>query len=117
MNFVIDENLSVDLIPFLQKKGHQAYHIKIMGLTGIKNGEVYKTAQQKQAWLITKDQDFNIIEKFRTSRVKGIILINIDGQSTSDYKKAIDKVFNKLKNKFDEKLHVTITDDKIIIQT
>jgi predicted nuclease of predicted toxin-antitoxin system len=72
--FPLDENLSFDLISLIEKRGYRVYHIKKLGKTGIRNGEVYKLAEQMGCWILTRDTDFQILEKFLRSRVKGIIV-------------------------------------------
>lgn len=113
--FIIDENLSFELIPFLQKKGFTAEHIKIMGLGGTKNGELYKIIEKKKAWFISKDKDFSVKEKFDKYKVGGIIVLNLSNESTKNFKKYIDMVFNKLNENFSEKKLILVRDKEFII--
>ena len=42
MRILLDENIPYAFIDFLEKKGHTVEHIKKIGKSGIKNGDVYK---------------------------------------------------------------------------
>lgn len=64
MNFLLDENMPYDLMVEFEKTGHQVFHIKKLGKTGIKNGEVYALANSLEAWIITRDIDFASETKF-----------------------------------------------------
>jgi len=55
IEFLLDENLPFALIDFLEKKGFRVNHLKKMGKSGIKNGAVYKIAEQSKSWIIVKD--------------------------------------------------------------
>jgi len=48
IEFLLDENLPFALVSFLEKRGYQVDHLKKMGKSGIKNGEVYKIAEQNR---------------------------------------------------------------------
>jgi len=77
IEFLLDENLPFALISFLEKRSYRVNHLKKMGKSGIKNGEVYKIAEQKKAWVITRDADFESYHKFKTYDVGGIILFKL----------------------------------------
>ncbi len=114
-NFIIDENLSYDLIEFLQKKGFNADHIKKMELGGTKNGELYKIIEKNKAWFISKDKDFSVKEKFDKYKVGGIIVLNLSNETTKNFKQYIDLTFKELRNNFEVKKLVLVRDKEFLI--
>ena len=48
MVFLLDENISFDVIPFLKKLNYKVGHVKLLGKSGIRNGEVHKLAASKK---------------------------------------------------------------------
>jgi predicted nuclease of predicted toxin-antitoxin system len=79
ITFILDENLPFALLEFLKSQGYDANHIKNMGKTGIKNGEVYQVAEENDAWILTRDSDFKSYHKFVTHNVRGIIVLTLRG--------------------------------------
>ncbi len=77
MNFLLDENMPFDLMVEFEKTGHQVFHIKKMGKTGIKNGEVYTLAKLLEAWIITRDVDFASETKFLMYKPVGVIYFGL----------------------------------------
>lgn len=58
IEFLLDENLPFELISFLENRSYRVDHLKKMGKSGIRNGEIYKIAEQNKAWVVTRDADF-----------------------------------------------------------
>lgn len=73
----VDENMPYDLMPEFEKAGHQVFHIKKLGKTGIKNGEVYALASSLEAWIITRDIDFASETKFILYNPVGVIYFGL----------------------------------------
>ncbi|MEW6200628.1 MAG: DUF5615 family PIN-like protein [bacterium] len=53
IRFLLDENMPYALIALIEKRGFLVEHLKKIGKSGIKNGEVYKLAEEK------KDMDYH----------------------------------------------------------
>ena len=52
--FLLDENIAFKLIQLIENFGFLVEHIKKIGKTGIENGEIYKYAEVKNMWIVTK---------------------------------------------------------------
>jgi predicted nuclease of predicted toxin-antitoxin system len=78
IKFLLDENMPFALIEFLRNKGYKTEHLKKLGKSGIKNGEVYQVAEEKEAWILTRDSDFKNYHKFVTHSVEGIIVLTLN---------------------------------------
>ena len=77
INFLLDENMPFALVEFLINKGYFASHLKQLGKGGIRNGEVYQVAKEKEAWILTRDSDFKSYHKFVLHPIKGIIVMTL----------------------------------------
>ena len=77
INILLDENLTFELIRLFEKFEFNVFHVKKLGKTGIKNGEVYQLAKELKAWIITRDRDFSNIVKFQLYQPEGIIFIKV----------------------------------------
>jgi len=113
IKFLLDENIPYVLIKLLEKKGFSVVHLKKIGRGGIKNGEVYKLAEESKAWIITRDADFQNYYKFISYDVGGIILIKLMVTKTSYLLEKIEAFFDKYEDKLSGK-HLIIVEDEII---
>ena len=73
IKFLLDENIPYALIDLLEDKGFSARHLKKMGKQGIKNGEVYKLAEENKMRIVTRDADFQNFKRFSSHSIAGII--------------------------------------------
>ena len=110
VKFLLDENMPFALIDFLKHKGFITIHLKTIGKQGIKNGEVYKLAEEQKMWIITRDADFQNLQKFVSYDVAGIIVIKISLSRTKYLLNVINLLLNKYQDKLDKK-HLIVVDD------
>lgn len=113
IKFLLDENMPFTLIDFFEKKGFSVEHLKKIGMGGIKNGEVYKFAEEKEMWIVTRDADFQSYYKFISHNIKGIILIKLTITKTANLLQAMEAVLEGCKDKLSEK-HLIIVEDETI---
>ncbi len=83
VRILLDENLPFVLLTILEERGYTVFHIKKLGKSGIKNGEVYKLAEELGCWLFTRDADFQNLERFLRSNISGIVVFKLSNQLTS----------------------------------
>jgi predicted nuclease of predicted toxin-antitoxin system len=86
MKILLDENVPVDLLPFLRSTCHTAESVNFIGWKGIKNGDLLMLAQADFDLFITRDKDFDatLLGRHVTPRF-GIILLAIPQQRGQDY--------------------------------
>jgi predicted nuclease of predicted toxin-antitoxin system len=113
IKFLLDENIPYALIEYLEEKGFSVEHLKKIGKQGIKNGEVYKLAEEGKSWIVTRDADFQNYYKFISHDISGIILIKLKMTNTSYLLKKIEVFFDKYKDKLSEK-HLIIVEDETV---
>lgn len=110
IEFLLDENLPYAPIDFLEQKGYGVNHLKKMGKSGIRNGEVYKIAEQSKLWIITRDVDFESYHKFKTYNVGGIILFKLSITRTPYLLLTMKKFLENHEDKLSSK-HLIIIED------
>lgn len=113
--FLLDENLPFALMDFLVKKGFSCEHIKKLGQSGIRNGVVYKLAEENKWWLLSRDADFQNMDKFTRYDVAGIIVIKLLKTRTAYLLEKMEQLFERAGDKFSEKHLILLEDDEIKI--
>ncbi|MEM7766752.1 MAG: DUF5615 family PIN-like protein [Pseudomonadota bacterium] len=63
MNFLIDQNLPPAMTDWLNAKGHNATHVREIGLKESDDPEVIATAVIMDAVIVTKDSDYSTIDQ------------------------------------------------------
>lgn len=58
MKFLIDQNLPVGLLDVLSALGHEAVHVKPLGLSTAPDERIWRTAESLGAVIVSKDSDF-----------------------------------------------------------
>jgi predicted nuclease of predicted toxin-antitoxin system len=61
--FLVDENVPINIIPFLTQSGHECTTLQQLHKRGIMNGDVVQIAIKSRAILITCDTDFLNLKK------------------------------------------------------
>jgi len=115
IRFLLDENMPFDLIEFLIKNGYEAHHLKKMKKVGIRNGEVYKIAEEYGSVILTRDSDFKSYYKFNEHNVKGIIVFSISDTTTRNVLKVMKQFLEKYNEKLSSRNLVIIEDSEIRI--
>ncbi|MBX9615795.1 MAG: DUF5615 family PIN-like protein [Caulobacteraceae bacterium] len=65
MKFLVDQNLPTGLLPILSALGHDAVHVKLMGLAEATDEALWTLASQDDRVVISKDSDFLILARRR----------------------------------------------------
>jgi predicted nuclease of predicted toxin-antitoxin system len=115
VKFLLDENLPFELIRLLKKKNYFVEHIKKIGKSGLKNGAVYSYAASKKMWIVTRDSDFQSVEKFNAHNISGVILFRINDTSTISLLTSMQKILKRFKNKFHIKRLIVVFDNGLQI--
>jgi predicted nuclease of predicted toxin-antitoxin system len=115
INFLLDENMPFALVEFLINKGYFASHLKQLGKGGIRNGEVYQVAKEKEAWILTRDSDFKSYHKFVLHPIKGIIVMTLSDTRTQNILKYVQQFLETQSEKLSSKHLIIIEDSEIKI--
>lgn len=63
MKFVIDQQLPQALAAWLAARGHEAEHVRHIGLRDADGREIWKYAEASGAAILTKDGDFALLRR------------------------------------------------------
>ena len=77
MNFLLDENFPLSIIPFLREQGHGVFSIVDMGLSSSPDETVFECAQHRHAVLLTTDKDFFHTIPFHYPSHFGVVVISL----------------------------------------
>src|SRR5207253_6627076 len=77
MKVKLDENLPESLLPTLLALGHDVDNVRIEGLSGQADADVWQAAQTAERFLITQDLDFSDIRKFSPGTHHGLMLVRL----------------------------------------
>ena len=64
MRFLVDAQLPPALARWLDSQGHKADHVFDLGMAKASDREIWQHAQQTNSVIITKDEDFIILQSF-----------------------------------------------------
>ncbi len=82
MRFLVDNNLSPRLARLLTQAGHDAIHVRDLGLTGADDDTIFDAAAGQQRIIIAQDTDFGTILAMRRARFPSLILFRCGAKST-----------------------------------
>jgi predicted nuclease of predicted toxin-antitoxin system len=75
MRIVVDESVSYGVVTYLRLKGYHVIAIAEMGLSGLKDSEVFEIVKNENAILITRDNHFTNNLRFPSDETTCIIFI------------------------------------------
>jgi predicted nuclease of predicted toxin-antitoxin system len=77
MRVKLDENLPESLLAPFAALGHEMDNVRLQGLTGRSDPDVWQAAQASSRLLITQDLDFSDIRKFAPGTHHGLLLLRL----------------------------------------
>ena len=77
MRIKLDENLPESLVASLAALGHDADSVRLEGMVGRADPEVWHAAQNASRFHVTQDLDFSDIRKFTPGTHHGLLLVRI----------------------------------------
>jgi predicted nuclease of predicted toxin-antitoxin system len=77
MRIKLDENLPESLVGSLSKLGHDVDTVRMEGLAGTSDPNVWQAAQGAERFLITQDLDFSNIRDFAPGTHHGLLLLRL----------------------------------------
>lgn len=77
MRLKLDENLPESLVAALSALGHDVDNVRLEGLVGQSDPNVWQAAQQEGRFLITQDLDFSDVRQFQPGTHHGLMLVRL----------------------------------------
>ena len=79
MKFLIDNALSPALAALLQQAGHDAIHVRSIGLQHADDDEIFERAALERRIVVSADADFGTLLAVRSSRQPSVIQFRGEG--------------------------------------
>lgn len=112
MRFLVDEALQDDVAHRLTETGHDASHIRLLGLAGHTDDEVMALAVDEDRVLVTTDTDFGTILALTGAEGPNVLLLRGIGDSVSERVAAILDVLPRITYELSEGAVVVIEEDR-----
>jgi len=80
VRLLLDQNLSPDLTPLLQDAGHDAVHVRDLGLSRAADAEVLRAAAAEGRILLSSDTDFGDILARENLASPSVLLLRRQGR-------------------------------------
>ena len=113
MKLKLDENLPESLLPMLGGLGHDADNVRVEGLSGRADADVWQAAQTAERFLITQDLDFSDIRKFSPGTHHGLMLVRLRAPGRVALAARIAGVFREGEAESWARCFVLLTDHKL----
>jgi len=115
MRIKLDENLPESLLAPLAALGHEVDNVRVEGLAGQTDPQVWQAAQDSSRFLITQDLDFSDIRKFAPGTHHGLLLLRLHLPGRLQLAKRLLHVFETEPLATWARCFVLVTDRKIRI--
>lgn len=83
MNFLLDANMPRSALSALANAGHDALHVRDIGLGDASDEEIDRFAQAKSRVLVTRDTDFCDIRNYPPETSPGRLILRVPDTSTA----------------------------------
>ncbi|WP_247219274.1 DUF5615 family PIN-like protein [Synechococcus sp. C9] len=77
MKFLVDEDCPLSLARLLIDKGHSAIYVKISGLSGLKDRDLFISAQKEQCIIISRDLGWANILTYPPNTHCGLVILRM----------------------------------------
>lgn len=96
MRFLLDEDLSPRSAEYLRSLGHDAIHVREVGLKGSPDQAVIAFAQSEGRILLTRDRDFADIRRYPPGSHAGIARLKIPHPTARAINAVLGRLLNRL---------------------
>ena len=112
MRFLVDEALQDAVADRLNDVGHDATHIRVLGLAGHTDDEVMSLAIEQQRVLVTTDTDFGTILALSGAAGPNVLLLRGVEDTVGARVAAVLDVLPRVEHQFGEGVLVVIEPDR-----
>ena len=84
MDFLLDANMPRSALGALTDAGHQAWHVRDIGLGDATDERIDRHAQAQGWILVTRDLDFCDIRNYPPEHTSGRLVLRVDDTSTAE---------------------------------
>jgi predicted nuclease of predicted toxin-antitoxin system len=116
MRIKLDENLPESWIADLAGFGHDVDNVRMEGLAGRNDPDVWRSAQTSGRFLITQDLDFSDIRKFAPGTHEGLLLLRLRAPGRLALAKRLTELFRTESVESWSRCFVLVSDRKLRIR-
>ena len=118
MKFLLDQNVSPALIDLLSEAGHEAEHVRGLGLSEASDGEVLAATSVAGAVLVSSDTDFGeLLARSNAGEPSVILLRRQDGRRASEVAGLILANLDAVAQDLDEGAVVVLDDERVRVRS
>ena len=99
MRFLADMGVSIRVVDWLRRQGHDSTHLRDEGLQRIPNGEIFAKAASENSVILTFDLDFGEIAALTAGRKASVIVFRLHDTRSSHI---VERLAAVLKDSSDE---------------
>lgn len=116
MKLKLDENLPESLVPALVALGHDVDNVRLEGLAGQSDPNVWQAAQLEGRLLITQDLDFSDVRQFKPGTHHGLVLVRLRVPGRRALAARIAEAFRSSDSGSWSRCFILLTDSKLRVQ-
>jgi hypothetical protein len=117
MKVKLDENLPESLIAFLATLNHDVDNVRLEGLAGRADSDVWEAAQLSERLLVTQDMDFSDMRKFAPGTHHGLLLLRLRSPGRVALAHRVMDVFQNQDVNAWTKCFVLVTETKVRVHS
>lgn len=102
MKFLVDENVSMEVVKGLREKNHDVISVAEKGFSGIDDDSVFKLAVTEKRIIVTRDFHFTNFIRFPANLTEGVIYIRHGNLKSIEEKELILHFINSVR---EEEIH------------
>ncbi|HMJ66025.1 MAG TPA: DUF5615 family PIN-like protein [Candidatus Binatia bacterium] len=116
MKLKLDENPPETLVRELAALNHDVDNVRLEGLVGKSDPEVWQSAQKAERFLVTQDLDFSDLRRFAPGTHRGLMLVRLRVPGRQALTARIVEAFRLHEVESWRKCFVLLTDHKLRIR-
>ena len=113
MKVKLDENLPESLLSALSALGHEVDNVRLEGLAGQSDPDIWGAAQAEGRFLITQDLDFSDVRRFKPGMHHGLMLVRLRVPGRRALAARIAEAFHSAETVSWSRCFVFLTDSKL----
>ena len=113
MKLKLDENLPESLVTVLASLGHDVDNVRLEGLAGQNDQNVWRASQREVRFFITQDLDFSDVRQFKPGTHHGLMLVRLRVPGRSALAARITEAFRSSEAVSWSRCFVLLTDSKL----
>ena len=116
MKLKLDKNLPEALLHELARLGHAVDNVRMEGIAGQSDPNVWQAAQRSERFLVTQDLDFSDIRRFAPGTHQGLMLVRLRVPGRRALAARMAEVFRLEESALWAGCFVLLTDHKLRVQ-